>query len=193
MNNSGSGRRHEAVYRVLATEAAIILRYFTIKGVLDGAHAEKLFSEKWIPILQKLVEYNSHIGQDSDPVRVFFNTLQQGIGAKSLTFADDRNEYEKNTNSTVGFWDNAKEGKKLFVDPDRAYQFVKNQYDRMGLPFAVAPAQLWQLIANKNLSEFYVRKDRNKPKPLKEIKIGGVQVKMLVLRWDEVQKFLGNY
>ncbi len=185
-------RRHAAAYRVLATEAQIILRYFVGSSVLTEAQAQEIFMQHWIPLLQGLVNYNSSLGQQSDPVRVFLDTLSQDIAARIVVVADNRALFEHDANLAMGFWMQEKNGVKLVLDTDRAYQVVKSHFDKMRIPFTVAPNQLLQLIANRGLSEVYQRKNRKSPKPLKEFTINGIQMKLLVLRWDEVQHFLNS-
>lgn len=187
---SNKFRRHEAAYRVLATEGQIILRYFVTAGVLGAEQAQTIFLHQWIPMLNGLMNYNSSIGHQSDPARVFLDTLAQNIGLKSILIAESRSCFANNPNGALGFWLQEKDGTKLVLDSDRSYQMVKQHFEKMRIPFTVAPQQLLQMIANHGLSEVYQRKDRKTPKPLKEFTINGMQMKLLVLKWDVVQRFI---
>ncbi len=185
-------RRHEATYRVLVTEAQIILKYFVYARTLTEEQSHAIFAEHWLPTLQQLMQFNSQIGLQSDPVRVYLDTLQQGIGERMFLIADNRSVFEREANAFIGFWATETDGLKLFIDPDRSYQYVKAKFDRMRLIFTVAPRQLLQMLASAGLSEGYQRKDRKAPKPLKELRINGVSIKMLVLKWEAVQRYLAE-
>lgn len=185
-------RRHDAVYRIMATEAQIVLRYFVARQVFTAEKADEIFTKQWLPILQGLIAYNTTLGQQADPVRVYLYTLQTGIGQKLLPVADSRPNFEASAETVVGYWESTLDGIALYLDPSRSYHWVTAQLEKSHCPFPVGSQELLQMIANKGLSKVYERKGRKMPKPLLERKINGITVKFLVLKWDAVQRYLDS-
>lgn len=184
--------RHEMTYCVFVAEAQIVMRYFVSVGVLGIEEAQKIFSEQWVPILTELIRFNEALGQESDPVKTFLEILIPGVQQMLIPVASNREAFEREPATFYGFWQKKVDGIRLVLDPVRVFQWTQRQFVALHREFPSTMDEILRKLAAKGASEGYVRNDRKNPKPLKVFKIAGASIKLLVLKWNDVEALLSK-
>lgn len=172
-------RRFQEAYHVLSATARIVLRYFASMGTLPAEQEDVFVS--WTSVLQEVVRENEALGVESDPVKLFIETIIQGLAQKLFAVASSKNQYESNPTQYYGFW-GQEPSEHLILDPHRIFAWAEGQLSSAGIRFTAKPQELWRKLVSQDFSEGYEERGRKALRPLYPISINGKSIRMLVLR-----------
>ena len=178
--------RQARIYKILATVAAIAVRFLEECGTLSADDGARLLDESLIPALQDLLHYNESLHVTEDPIELFLQAIASGVVLNLIDIATDKDEFFKRAKTAIGFWDD----QILKLDPRRTYRYVSGVYAAQR--FTATEADIWAALRDKKISEGYFDKKKGMASLFKKIQVNGVTTEMLCLRWDKVEEILNE-
>lgn len=174
------------VFRLLS---AFVVRFWKASGIIDAEGCDEL-CRKWEQLVGEWVLANEEGNLDTDPLRMFLSAVDILVAQRALAVSTDREAFMLQATSSAGFWETNSDGnKRLCLDASRCYDSVVAFYRRKGLQFSLAEKDALRLVYDNGLSEGYVQKDRP-DRPYKRVKVNGASIKIMVLKWDDINDYL---
>lgn len=181
--------RQATIYRILAIQAWLVLRFWQWCDLLSEVDAESMLFSQWLPVLQEVLLDNGERGMKADPVILFLRAISEGIASHRLPIANNKEALNESSTNYAGYWE---DGKLLKLLPDVAFEFVSRYYAGLGIQFVETPKGLLKKLYEKEgILDVYEQKG-HKAKLLKKAKIRDVSVSVLCLRWAVVEQVLSE-
>jgi len=177
-------RRFYEAYRILAAIAHILLKYFVDRQIVLENNAPEIFT-LWIKVLQDLIKDNECLGQESDPAKVFLDTVKQGLAQNIIAIASSKKDYEISPGEYMGFWSDG-ERKKLVLDPTNIFSWFARRIESLRLKIQITHQEMWRKLLTLGISQGYNEKNRKSPRPLYPVSINKKKINMLVLYSDKL-------
>ena len=179
--------RQATIYKMLAIQAWIVLRFWCYFDIVDQAVAEEVYRMQWLPVLRKIMQVNGQRGRQSNPALMLLRAISEGIVSHRLPVEESKDAFENTSSNVAGYWD----GNVLKLLPDYAFDFVTSYYAKLGIKFIETQNGVLTRLHEKGggILEVYDQKE-HKAKLLKKIKIHGRSVSVMCLKWPAVEKVL---
>ena len=183
-------RRLQTVYTMFHLIDEVVCEFGDQYGVFSDE--EKCHHRQTLQnALLSVINYNSLLGQQSDPMMLFLNTIVPDIKQNLLRVASTKEEFAGQMTGFVGYFDTEDGRKKLKVDPQRVFEWVIQRFRKSSFHFTATLQELLKKLLDAGLSEGYAQKG-HAAKTLKQVTIDGKKLPLLVLRWDEVLTVVEN-
>lgn len=176
-------RRLQNVYALLHHIGSIVYDFGAAYGALTCTKEE--FMQTLQFFLAQVIQYNDVLGLQADPATLFLKMIVSAIKQNLLPIAQEKDDFAKRTNAFIGYFESEQDGRKLKIDPDRGYEWMRHRCRGIGLQFSTTPHELQKKLLDAGFSEGYQQKG-HASKTLKQVTINGNKLSLLVLRWDSV-------
>lgn len=121
--------RQATIFKILAGQAKIILRFWNYCELLFEIDIEKVY-KKWCEDLKEIVQMNEQRGLKVEPHLLFLQAIIQGAISENL-IAKDKTDYAQNNDFYIGYLKN----EYLFLNLDAAYKYSCDYYKNQSLNF----------------------------------------------------------
>ena len=121
--------RQATIFKILAGQAKIILRFWNYCELLLETDIEKVY-KKWCEDLKEIVQMNEQRGLKVEPHLLFLQAIIQGALLENF-IAKDKTDYAQNKDFYIGYLKN----ECLFLNPDSAYKYCRAYCERQSLDF----------------------------------------------------------
>ncbi|MDY6269271.1 MAG: hypothetical protein SPL39_09990 [Selenomonadaceae bacterium] len=176
-------RRLQNVYALLLHIGSIVYDFGAAYSALTCTKEE--FMQKLQFFLTQVIQYNDVLGLQADPATLFLKMIVSAIKQNLLPIALEKDDFAKRMNAFIGYFESEHDGRKLKIDPDRTYEWMRHRCRGIGLQFSTTPHELQKKLLDAGFSEGYQQKN-HASKALKQVTINGNKLSLLVLRWDVV-------
>ena len=181
VNEEYSFARQATIFNMLLGQVEIVLRFWLYCGILSEEEFVKTHSY-WLDILERVKEVNEKRGKEAEPYLLFlqgiFHALRTGVIAQ-------------NRECSIGKFIGYKDKSDVVLFPDEAYDYVIGYYNQLGKIFSESKRALWDKLYELHLIEVYEQKN-HKAKLFKKVKLNGVSVDCLWLKWKFVEQLLNQ-
>lgn len=132
--------------------------------------------------MERVKEVNEKRGKEAEPYLLFlqgiFHALRTGVIAQSREYS---------TGKFIGYKDKS----DVVLFPDETYDYVISYCNQLGKIFSESKRALWDKLYELHLIEVYEQKN-HKAKLFKKVKLNGVSVDCIWLKWKFVEQLLSQ-
>lgn len=183
-------RRLQNVYTLFQLIDEVVCAFGDQYGVFSDEEKCRHFQALQNAIFP-VISYNTFLGQQSDPMMLFLNTIVPDIVQNLLNVAASKEQFASQMTGFIGYFEMEDGRTKLKVDPQRAFEWVIQRFRKSSFHFAATLQEVLKKLLDAGLSEGYAQKG-HAAKTLKQVTISGKKLSLLVLRWDDVLAAVEN-
>lgn len=180
--------RLKATYSIFCILTEVVMRFWMNSGIINSDGGDTL-CRNWQHLIGTWLLGNEEHNCDTDPLRMFLSAIDVLVAQRALVVSTDREAFMLQSTSSAGFWETVDGGKRLCLDASKCYDIVVAFYRRKNVHFNLSEKDALRLVYDNGLSEGYAQKDRP-ARPYKRVKVNGASIKIIVLKWDDVNNYL---
>ena len=189
-------KRHQQIYRVLSAVANLICDWGVQLGNIN-VEQHNYFFTRWNRVIADLMLRNQEMATTAEPWQLFIITLQKLIATGEVFIAIDKNEFERNGKSYIGFQRSNKSEVEYVLSPDKTFSITRNKLESDSRRELVSDSStIFKELLKHGISRGYDNQDGNggtRKRYFKRVKLNGLDVEMLAISRDSMERAIKEF